>query len=497
MQEENTKIQDLNSTEVETKGSEKIEVYPDKKKISKKTFLMVGAVLSVLLLAIVIIFAFLLIRRDYDISASSAVEEASNAVSFGVATVSNSIDFTKFDPEKPLDMIDFDRIFLNSVLSLGTTNFLQKQTSLPASGDVTEDYIIVNFQGTQSELGMDLLFDMEARIIAEHKQALTQEQLTSKIKSLFEQDEVTGEELSEILLSQNFRVEVKTIASLANQEVANLEVYFTLHDTQLSIELKSLELSPLFLQSNETYEIYESIQSRIGEIIGLDIEPVFDILAKSWSSVDFNNLDNPFEQILKDFEDVVARKVSFSQTQTYLELNTQIAQVFTTVSNEAISEIRAKGNSIRDIVSETAQNTKVLQNFSNYETRRPVDNSTCTKADLATRAVFDNLVGMFDRVGSLISGQDFSLLQSTQKEDVYTALDSFTFSIFTCANNSDKTFNGFGINLSINDKSTSLMGNLKFEMLNTSRKLNFEFVKPELTVDFTQQLNELFEAVRF
>ncbi|MCA9386567.1 hypothetical protein KC669_00890 [Candidatus Dojkabacteria bacterium] len=461
--------------------------------------LIVGAGIVFLL----VIFIFLLFTnygKSKSFNVTSGVEEAGVYIEESFGLTLDAMDFRTFNPEQPLDFIDFEKLEkeMNNLSEKFTFwESPESSDSIDLKGKTVNSILDSNADITLEDdtVGLKMNLDIQTQYSENYETDKFELDSAQEMIEFFSNN--SDEEIQELLNEMNIFVDgTFTISSIKN---GNLDVDTTvaLINGQGYFVLNDIENGGLI-----TPEDMASIESIVGKTLGIDpkdgIKQIFGFYAEA----------------LKEAGSVTSYDslAEFKNSQEYKDLNQELAQNFAGMPEEQIELIQNTGPKVVNIIKDNLKNLDMFVNIAEIDPFSENTNSICYSGDLNSKGIVEttqnvfldsydvivedlsDIYGKSDTFKDMVPEQD---KVAQNREDMMEAFESVSafaglvkFNLTSCHDKDNKFNTGKGINFDIEVFGYGIEGYLN----SYTKTFESEFEMPtlEVEVDYTNEFTELF-----
>ncbi len=487
------------NVEVEQKASSESKMNTNTQGSESNKTLMIFGIGVVVLLLVGIVAVFALFQNSSSsgsYNASTGIEEIDPYISDNIDLVLDSMDFDEFDPERPLDFIDFEAIADKAEQSAERLQYLSSPdlNELDLAGNTTHSALDLSFdvENQGQQMSVDLILDSYARYDEDYDQEKFAElQTSAEIISLIQN--ITDEEFSEIIDSVDYFIDIKMSVYGGVDGSLDGEMQLTVIDGIAYLYTERLENNGLIPP-----EDFSEISQIIGQTVRVDanesLSSIFSLYSESLSGVDASELSD-----LQDLRD-------FRNTDEYEELNAELAASFSVLPDEQIELIRSAGPGIKRSISENFRDVDFFTNIQAVDPIRDGSSSVCNQGEFNNDEVLEAVKAVildsydvitsdsnFDSEGLDIAEEREVLEESFEQVSIF--VDLFDMEFTACHDEEMEYSTGGGVNIDY-----SILGSgIKFEIntLTVTYDSKFEFDVPKYDQDFTDDFNQIFEDLQY
>ncbi len=458
---------------------------------SNKNTMMAFAIGVVVLLILGLVAVFSLLQNagsGGSYSADSGVEEINPYVEDNVDIFLDAMDFNEFDPENPLDFIDFAAIGRKTEDSANKLRYLSSPTSEDVQfvgntfHEVLEMDMTVDVNGEEMSLNgsFEFFIQYDEDYDASKYEAKTAADAMNLIQNL------SNEDFTDLLASVDYFIEGQMDLGSTTGSL-DTEFQLTIVDRVAYLLLENFNNDGIVPP-----EDLEGISEIVGKTVKVDanesLSELFSIYSDSLAGVDADQLSS-----FSDLE-------NFKDTEEYRELNEELAASFATMSEEDIKLIKSAGPKIKRSISENFNNLEFFTNISEIEPIREGTDSVCYNGEFNTEGLLNSvrevILDSYDIVtsdsnfgseGMDVAEQREQLVESFEEFKVIT--EFFEMNLTACHDAFEKYNTGIGFFIDYTAFGTGITFDLN--TLTISHDADRDITAPEAELDYTEQFNEL------
>lgn len=468
--------------------------------LANKKLILFSLVFLVVILAVIgVIFITANINpnaegKTNEFSAASALEEIDFILKDGVISVMDAIDFNKLSSNNPISFIDLEKINSESERIMGRLAYLsigQQMVEFKA-GDKNHSAFDLSFEtgSGRTKSTIDLKLDLYSEITEDYD-AEEMSRILGKVESLssFENENALkslvdlfsdSNSLKSIFQGQNMLIEGNMIIRQANQEIKFIFEAMTI-DSEGFFSLKELGLAGETIVPADQLEQLREIE---GKYYSIDMAEVVSTV---------------FAKILPQAEQL--NYMSNSSASIGLEDSLeQFNMILGQLDEDSIDAIIRTSQPVKNIITDTVNNTKLFKSIANVDTIRATEN-TCVSGQLDIKGLVKNLGEGYEKIADVIMSDSYSNISESEKtrmlKDISSQTDLLSISsgfidiTATTCSDSEKTFQGFGLNfyISFPGQNTSF----KIDFLNVSNDFSRDIFAPNESIDGTNYILDMIE----
>lgn len=487
------------ASEQEEKVDSKKETNTESNTSQRNVLIAFG--IGFVLILILLVGAIVLINNNnnegqtaqVNIDAENNIEEFDQVANASINTVIEAINAKEFDPERPLDIIDFSAMQegFNNISS--ELDFLQgvDQTTLDIAGKTVHEAVEFSYDlSGMSAMKMIMNLDVYTKYAEDYDASKYTGLTFSELINL--SSNMTEEEYLDLFMNQDIYMEgVLSVTQSKNDAELDFDLYVI--DGVAFVRINSITNEGV-IPSNSTDEV----SSIVGEYIRFDLSELLKLSFENNQS----QMDAVANEQLMEFVSAFEDLSTFPETEAYDELNGMLAEMFGDMSEEELALFKSVMPGILDSVSNNFKDLSLFINSKSTDPIRSQSNSACTTAEFNTdglmTAVKEIVTDSYDIITTDSNFNDPSYDVETEREGFIAGLQQLNMfkemlnMDVTVCNDKDKNYNtGFGVDMNVDyGFGTGLSFVMDYLTVSFDVK-DVEIAEPEYTQDYTEQLNDM------